>query len=123
MPLPDPFPWLRAGLPSARSSSYLLRPASVARWAHRRVRVLPPLCRKLRSRCRRQRQLPHRSSAAEEVCFPAEASDEMAWVRSPFLRNSLIAVFAIAGTGAWLSLDNFAQTHGFLINRTPSLPN
>src|SRR3546814_17600656 len=47
----------------------------------------------------------------------------MAWVRSPFLRNSLIAVFAIAGTGAWLSLDNFAQTHGFLINRTPSLPN
>src|SRR3546814_15362724 len=47
----------------------------------------------------------------------------MAWVRSPFLRNSLIAVFAIAGTGAWLSLDNFAQTHGFLINRTPPLPN
>src|SRR3546814_18064798 len=46
----------------------------------------------------------------------------MAWVRSPFWRNSLIAIVAVAGTGAWLSFDNFAQTHGFLINRTPSLP-
>ena len=47
----------------------------------------------------------------------------MSWVRSPFLRNSLIAIAAVAGTVGWMSLDNFAQTHGFLINRTPSLPN
>src|SRR3546814_11759024 len=63
------------------------------------------------------------SSAVVKVCCPAGASDEMAWVRSPFWRNSLIAIVAVAGTGAWLSLDNFAQTHGFLINRPPSLPN
>src|SRR3546814_4423045 len=47
----------------------------------------------------------------------------MAVVRSPCLRSSLIAVSAIAGTRAWLSLDDFAQTHGFLITRTPSVPN
>lgn len=57
------------------------------------------------------------------ACCPVGASDAMVSVRSPFLRNSLIAIAAITATSAWLSLDNFAQTHGFFINRSPSLPN
>lgn len=47
----------------------------------------------------------------------------MRHIRSPFLRNSLIAVALVAGTSGWLSLDSYAQSHGFFINRSPSLPN
>src|SRR3546814_3518448 len=47
----------------------------------------------------------------------------MGRIRSPMLRNSLFAVGLVAGTSAWLSLDAYAQSHGFFINRSPSLPN
>lgn len=47
----------------------------------------------------------------------------MGRIRSPLLRNSLIAVGLVAATSAWLSLDTYAQRHGFFINRSPSLPN
>ena len=47
----------------------------------------------------------------------------MGGIRSPILRNSLIAVALVAGTSGWVSLDSYAQSHGFFINRSPSLPN
>ncbi len=47
----------------------------------------------------------------------------MVGLRSPFLRNTVIAIGMIAATNAWLSLDSYAQRHGFVINRSPSLPN
>src|SRR3546814_11558250 len=56
------------------------------------------------------------------VCCPAAGSEIMGRIRSPMLRNSLFAVGLVAGTSAWLSLDAYAQSHGFFINRSPSLP-
>lgn len=35
----------------------------------------------------------------------------------------LLAVGLVATVALWQGLDNFAHSHGFLINRTPSLPN
>lgn len=57
------------------------------------------------------------------VCFPAAGSEAMRALRSPFLRNTVIAIGLVAATSAWLSLDSYAQRHGFFINRSPSLPN
>ena len=47
----------------------------------------------------------------------------MGRIRSPILRNSLIAVALVAGTSGWVWLDSYARSHGFFINRSPSLPN
>jgi conjugal transfer pilin signal peptidase TrbI len=44
-------------------------------------------------------------------------------LRSPFFRNSVIAIGMVAATSGWLSLDSYMQRHGFFINRSPSLPN
>ena len=57
------------------------------------------------------------------ACCPAAGSDAVGVLRSPFLRNTVIAIGIVAATSAWLSLDSYAQRHGFFINRSPSLPN
>src|SRR3546814_12262012 len=44
-------------------------------------------------------------------------------MRATHLVNSVVALGVGAGSSAWLSLGAYAQSHGFFINRSPSLPN